>query len=145
MKRSLIIGFVLLLSVVVLSERSGRLFGPAPQKTGYSGGALVEAYNSRASDIQVQGRGRVEKNLPDDTRGRRHQRFILRLDSGQTILVAHNIDLAPRVENLQKEDQVSFYGEYEWNDKGGVVHWTHRDPGGSHIDGWLEHGGRVYQ
>jgi hypothetical protein len=32
-----------------------------------------------------------------------------------------------------------------WNEKGGVVHWTHRDPGGRHMAGWLAHNGKTYQ
>jgi hypothetical protein len=83
--------------------------------------------------------------LDDDLSGSRHQRFILRLSSGQTVLIAHNIDVAPRVEGLQEGDSVSFYGVYEWNEKGGTVHWTHHDPAGKHMSGWLKHSGRTYQ
>jgi len=83
--------------------------------------------------------------LPDDTSGSRHQRFILKLSSGQTLLVAHNIDLAPRISSLRVGDAVQFYGEYEWNQKGGVLHWTHRDSRGSHVAGWLRHQGKTYQ
>ncbi len=83
--------------------------------------------------------------MSDDNDGSRHQRFILRLGSGQSLLIAHNIDIAPRVATLRTGDTVSFYGEYEWNDKGGVIHWTHRDPQGQHAAGWLEHNGQRYQ
>ena len=83
--------------------------------------------------------------LADDDDGARHQRFILRLDSGQTLLVAHNIDIAPRVEGLAAGDVVAFRGVYEWNAEGGTVHWTHRDPGGTHAPGWLRRDGRVYE
>ncbi len=85
------------------------------------------------------------KVLKDDNNGSRHQRFILRLDSGQTVLVAHNIDLAPRIEVLNEDDTVIFKGEYVSNDKGGVIHWTHRDPQGRHEDGWLKRNGMIYQ
>jgi len=97
------------------------------------------------SGQQVQGSGTVTRVLSDDNDGSRHQRFILRIASGRTLLVAHNIDLAPRVASLKTGDTVAFYGEYEWNDKGGVIHWTHRDPQGRHVAGWLEHNGRRYQ
>jgi hypothetical protein len=96
-------------------------------------------------DEQMQGRGTVTRVLADDNDGDRHQRFILRLDSGQTLLIAHNIDLAPRVAGLKEGDVVEFNGGYEWNDKGGVIHWTHKDPRGQHVAGWLKHQGRTYQ
>ena len=70
---------------------------------------------------------------------------IVRLASGQRILIAHNIDLAPRVSPLREGDTVSFRGEYAWNPKGGVVHWTHHDPGGRHAAGWIRHEGQVFQ
>ncbi|MVC09733.1 DUF3465 domain-containing protein, partial [Vibrio cholerae] len=98
---------------------------------------LQQAYQSQQSDLQVQGLGQVVKVLPDDNDGSRHQKFILKLNSGQTLLVAHNIDLAPRIPNLKVGDSVEFYGEYEWNKKGGVLHWTHKDPQNRHAHGWL--------
>lgn len=107
--------------------------------------AVPQALGQQHSNTQVTGEGIVQKVLPDDNQGSRHQRFILALPSGQTVLVAHNIDLAPRIAGLQVGDTVAFNGEYEWNPKGGVVHWTHHDPAGRHPDGWLRHAGRTFQ
>ena len=107
--------------------------------------ALARAFAQRASNIQVEGQGVVQRLLSDDNEGSRHQRFIVALASGQTLLISHNIDLAPRVVGLQKGDVVSFSGEYEWNAQGGVIHWTHRDPGKRHQAGWIKHNGEVYQ
>lgn len=107
--------------------------------------AIAAAYRAQRSDVQVRGEGVVKKVLRDDNEGSRHQRFLLKLDNGQTLLVAHNIDLAPRIANLQAGDSVGFYGEYEWNNQGGVLHWTHHDPRGKHPDGWLKHKGRTYE
>lgn len=106
---------------------------------------LLSAYENRQSNLPVEGSGVVVKILPDDLQGSRHQRFILRLSSGQTVLIVHNIDLAPRVPALREGDRVEFRGEYEWNSKGGVVHWTHHDPHGRHQPGWLKHNGSIYQ
>ncbi|NUG23754.1 DUF3465 domain-containing protein [Acinetobacter lactucae] len=103
------------------------------------------AYEQRQSNVQVRGSGRVKAILRDDNDGARHQKFILVLKNGLSILVAHNIDLAPKIPNLKKDDAVEFYGEYEYNPKGGVLHWTHRDPKNRHESGWLKHDGQVYQ
>ncbi len=85
---------------------------------------LASLFSERRSSVQVQGSGVVTKLLPDDNDGNRHQRFIVKLSSGQTLLIAHNIDQAERIEGLKPGDRVEFSGEYEWNHQGGVIHWT---------------------
>jgi len=110
-----------------------------------SAAILENAFTHRTSNVQVEGQGTVVKLLPDDTNGSRHQRFIVRLDSGRTLLMSHNIDLAKRIDTLRTGDTVAFYGEYEWNPKGGVIHWTHHDPQGRHPAGWIRHDGQTYQ
>lgn len=115
------------------------------QQPKHSDQTLENAYRTRARHYQVSGSGTVIKLLADDNAGSRHQRFILKLNSGRTLLVSHNIDLAPRIASLQVGDTVEFNGEYEWNAKGGVLHWTHHDPQGQHETGWLKHRDRVYQ
>ena len=106
---------------------------------------FASAFDSRRSGFQVEGRGVVVRLLADDVDGDRHQKFVIRLNSGQTLLMTHNIDLAPRIADLRQGDVVLFRGEYEWNSEGGVIHWTHRDPAGRHSAGWLKHDGRTYQ
>ena len=112
----------------------------APQSS-----TIERAFQQQQSDLQVEVTGIVIKLLSDDEKGSRHQRFIIKLVSGQTILIAHNIDLALKISQLNVGDEVSIYGEYEWNDKGGVLHWTHHDPAKRHIDGWIKHHGKTYQ
>lgn len=114
----------------------------SPDKTD---AAVANAFANRLSNVQVSGQGVVIKLLPDDRSGSRHQKFLVRLANGQTLLVAHNIDLAQRVSGLVEGDTVTFSGEYEWSAKGGTLHWTHRDPDGSHLAGWIQHHGRTYQ
>ena len=61
----------------------------------------------------------------------------MHVDGSPSVLIAHNLDLAPRVSPLARGDVLEFAGEFVWNDKGGVVHWTHPDPRGHHRAGWL--------
>ncbi|MEB3754077.1 DUF3465 domain-containing protein [Acinetobacter sp. MD2(2019)] len=127
------------------SQQSSR--SDANQSTSHASqnSALYAAYLNKQSYVQVTGDGVVKAVLKDDETGSRHQKFILDLHNGMTVLVAHNIDLAPRLEGLNKGDQIVFSGEYEYNDKGGVVHWTHKDPSQRHADGWLKWNGKMYQ
>lgn len=112
----------------------------------FAGDAEIKrAFQQQTSDLQVSGKGKVIRLLADDLKGSRHQKFIIRLDSQLSLLIAHNIDLAPRINRLKKGDWIEFYGEYEWNSKGGVVHWTHLDANGFHVSGWLKHKGKKYQ
>jgi Protein of unknown function (DUF3465) len=117
----------------------------SPQQTHTSDSTIADAIANLRSNLQVSGEGTVTRVLSDDNSGSRHQRFIVTLSTGQTVLVAHNIDLAPRVSSLHEGDDIQFSGEYEWNEKGGVLHWTHRDPSGSHVAGWLKHQGQTHQ
>ncbi len=107
---------------------------------------VLNAYRNRQSDVIVENvSGTVEAILPDDVEGSRHQRFIIRLASGNTVLIVHNIDLAARINSLREGDRVSVKGEYEWNERGGLIHWTHRDPRNVHAHGWIDHNGLRYQ
>lgn len=107
--------------------------------------AIISAFEQHLNNVQLEGSGIVTHILKDDLEGHRHQKFIVRVNSGQTLLIAHNIDLAPKVNNLSLGDTIIFFGEYVWNNKGGLIHWTHHDPSGQHITGWLKHNGQKYQ
>ena len=139
--------FLLLLVVAVGYAALDRFdLADLPGRSSESGNETIAgAYGNHVSNVQVSGRGVTTKILPDDNDGSRHQRFILKLASGQTLLIAHNIDLAPRISSLREGDSVEFKGVYEWNSKGGIIHWTHLDPEGRHEAGWLRHKGKTYQ
>jgi hypothetical protein len=106
--------------------------------------AILDAFAEERSDILIDVAGEVERVLSDDLEGSRHQRFILRLADNHTVLVAHNIDLAAKVP-LQEGDWIELRGEYEWNQQGGVIHWTHHDPDGRHLDGWILYNDEYYE
>ncbi len=105
----------------------------------------AKAFADQAEGRLISVQGTVDRLLSDDRDGSPHQRFVVRTASGQTLMVAHNIDLAPRLDGLRRGDVVTLYGEYVWNNKGGLMHWTHRDPSGRHASGFIEWQGRRYQ
>jgi hypothetical protein len=137
--------FILALACALSLSCSSAAVSPSTGIFSSSDETFARAFEQHARNVQLEGEGVVQRLLPDDDDGSRHQRFIVVLASGQTLLIAHNIDLAPRVIGLREGDTVSFSGQYEWNPKGGVIHWTHRDPSNRHLAGWIRHNGSVYQ
>ncbi len=105
---------------------------------------LDAAIRGRRSEVWVEFEAGVSKLRPDDDDGDRHQRFIVRIADGRTLLVAHNIDIAPRIP-LERGDRVVVRGKYVWNDQGGVVHWTHRAESRNRDAGWIEFGSVRYE
>lgn len=137
---------IYVLVFILIALRFYTTHGPGSQSSlpTYNYSAISEAYSSHQNNVQVSGEGTIVKLLRDDLKGSRHQKMIVRIAPGHTILIAHNIDLAPRINHLRKGDRIEFSGEYEYNAKGGVVHWTHRDPKKRHPDGWIMHQGKKY-
>jgi hypothetical protein len=129
------------LALMVLGLLVYQYYVPSSQTADYADltqqGSLQQAYAAGQSGVWLEARGHISRVLRDDNKGARHQKFILQLDDGHTVMVAHNIDLARRIparENLS----LLVRGRYEWNDRGGVIHWTHHDPDGRLQGGWIE-------
>ena len=106
--------------------------------------AILAAIERHRSEIWGVAAGTVERLLEDDRKGIPHQRFILRIETGTTILIEYNLDLAPRVP-LEVGDSVVVRGEYHWSELGGRIHWVHHDPSGAPGGGWLKVRGKTFQ
>lgn len=105
---------------------------------------VLSAQQQQAEKVEVTCTLPVKKLLPDDTKGLPHQRFLLSLSNGSTILVAHDTAMAPKVP-LAPGDLVTIRGEYIWNAKGGVIHWTHHTDTPRHEGGYIDYQSRRYQ
>lgn len=127
-----LVTLALLLCAVAVLARESRVW------------TVDDAYREHQTHVIVSGSGTVVKLLRDDNQGARHQRFLLDVGQRRTILVAHNIDIARRVVPLRRGNRIEFRGEYIWNAKGGILHWTHRDPSGRHAAGWLRRNGETF-
>lgn len=75
--------------------------------------AINQAYQAKNPSVkrQVLGCGTVIKVLKDDNEGSRHQKFLVKIDNypNITVLIAHNIDLAPRIEGIETKNPIRFY------------------------------------
>ncbi len=105
---------------------------------------IIEAQAGHRSKIEVTLSAPVKRLLPEDTRGNPHQKFLLTISNGTTVLVAHNTKLAPHVP-IQEGDVVTIHGEYVWNKMGGLVHYTHHSTSRHHESGWIQFNGQQYQ
>lgn len=138
-----LVGLVWGVSALFDVDLTSKITGHSPSDSAQHEEA--QTFNLRRVGSQSTGAGTVVRILPDDNKGSRHQKFILKMPSGQTLLIAHNIDLAPRIRALNLGDTIVFLGVYANNSKGGVIHWTHHDPRGKHSGGWLMKNGSKYQ
>lgn len=146
MKKLFLFAWFLLLAACSQSQSPVSVDGSPKQVVAQSNSSVIaDLYAKKRSQVWVEDSGVVVKVLADDINGSRHQRFLVKVNTGQTLLFAHNIDLAARVENIKFGDQVAFSGEYIYNPKGGIIHWTHHDPQGQHRAGWIKLNGKTYQ
>jgi hypothetical protein len=107
--------------------------------------SMTTHFNNKDSGVIVTVKGNVTRLLSNDTTGDWHQRFIIRMSNTQTLLIAHNIDIAPPVSGVLVNGLVYIHGEYVWNSEGGLVHWTHHDPEQKHESGWIWFNNRKYE
>ncbi len=115
-----------------------------PSRAQPENAAILRMHQRKAQEKWVEGASIIVKVLPDDLKGSRHQRFLIRISKNVRVKVAHNIDLAPRLP-VRAGDLVEYRGKYVWNDLGGALHWTHHDPRNRNRGGWLRHEGKVYE
>ena len=104
---------------------------------------IGSGYQKRDSGTWIEDSGIVVRLLHDDNDESQHQRIIVQLRNRATLLIAHNLDLAARLP-VGIGDRLKFRGMYEWNDLGGLVHWTHHDPHGVEAGGWIKFGRKTY-
>jgi hypothetical protein len=109
-------------------------------------GAVCSAYQAGRSRVEVVAGGTVTRVF--GTRAGRtspHEGFLMRLNSGCSveIRVEANTDFTGEFP-LRNGDAVIVKGEYEYYARGGVIHWTHRDPRGRHEGGFIQTAGKTY-
>jgi len=95
----------------------------------------LEVYVPRATVTRVLGFR--------STRSGMHEGFLFTAaGSPSNVLVEDNTDITGPIP-LHRGQTISLLGQYECSD--GVIHWTHRDPAGRHVSGYIEANGQRYQ
>ncbi|MEY3883455.1 MAG: hypothetical protein RLZZ379_733 [Pseudomonadota bacterium] len=146
MKNLFLFACFLLLLACSKAESPASLDNASKQAIAQTNASVIaDLYAKKRSQVWVEDNGIVVKVLADDVNGARHQRFLVKVGTDQTLLFVHNIDLAARVENIKLGDHIAFSGEYIYNAKGGIIHWTHHDPQGKHKAGWIKLNGKIYE
>lgn len=112
-----------------------------------SNAGVCDAAARGASHVEVTASGTVVRVL-GVARGRSdaHEGFLMRVECAQPVIVRVEANTSfTGTFALQRGTNASVKGEYETDPRGGVIHWTHRDPRGRHPDGYVRVGGATYQ
>ena len=105
---------------------------------------LEHAFFDHRSEFMTEVSGTVARILVDDRSDPRTQKFVIRLENGQSVLVVHDHVAARRVP-VAIDDTVKVRGLYRWSETGGTVLFTEMDPSPRRRHGWVEHEGKRYQ
>jgi hypothetical protein len=106
-------------------------------------GPVQKAYLNQQSGLMVEVLGKVVRILSDDKDDLQHQKFIIRLQNGQNLLVTQNIVAAEKAP-VSINHEVTVRGEYSWTEPGGLIQWTRYDSSAQRRHGWIEHQGQKY-
>lgn len=121
-----------------LGNRSGEHDAPEGQQ------AILQAIAAgRGLDFVEIKDAKVARLLPDDDKGRRHQKWTVELTNGSEIAAVYNVDLSEPIE-LKVGDVMHLGGQYIYDRSGGLIHWLHEDPRGRRPDGYVEVNGKRY-
>ena len=107
--------------------------------------AIAADFANHRSQVEVTADGVVVRILPDRSSSTgTHEQFIVKLTSQDvTVEIEHNISIGTRAP-VRDGDHVIVHGEYIWNSQGGLIHFTHHDPQGTHEDGYIVDNGTTY-
>lgn len=104
---------------------------------------VQDAYRYHQTGMMAEVTGTVARVLMDDKDDPRHQKFIIRMTNGQSLLILHDQVSGDQVP-VKVDDTVLVRGEYQWTETGGMLRFTQRDYSPRRMHGWIEHQGRRY-
>ena len=102
------------------------------------------ACSSGTSHVEIHVAGKIARYLGTrNSESGEHEGFLVTpRGSSAHLLIEDNVNITGFIP-MRNGDSVELQGQYECND--GVVHWTHHDPSGRHIMGYVVVNGRRFQ
>ena len=97
-----------------------------------------------AAHVEVHVSGTIARYLGTRySQSGRHEGFLVRTrDVAAPLKIEDNVEITGFIP-MRAGDSVELQGQYECND--GVIHWTHHDPSGRHLSGYVIVNGRRFQ
>lgn len=105
---------------------------------------VEKAFHEQQSGLMVEVDGSVVRILETHADSERFQEFVIRIVSGQTVLIVNDTAKADPIP-LSVGDGVTARGEYKWTENGGTIRFTYRDSSRQRRHGWIDHQGDRYQ
>ena len=99
---------------------------------------------SGTSHVEIHVAGTIARYLGTrNSESGEHEGFLV-TPNGSTahLLIEDNVNITGFIP-MRSGDSVELQGQYECND--GVIHWTHHDPSGRHVMGYVIVNGRRFQ
>ncbi len=111
--------------------------------------AVYNAWRDGRSRVEVTASGSVARVLGVESGpSGRHEGFLLHLRGaaghGLTVRVEDNVDITGEIP-LAAGDDVEVRGEYIYDSRGGLIHYTHHDPRFRHEGGYVRVGERIFR
>ncbi len=105
---------------------------------------LENAFYDQRDGFMAEVSGTVARILSANQDDPTYQRFVIRLDNEQSVLIVHNQEAGGSIP-VAVDARVTVRGEYEWSETGGLLKNTHRDLSPKRRHGFVEYDGKRYQ
>jgi len=108
---------------------------------------ICSLYASGRSGVEVIGQGTVLAVIGTHAGpSGEHEGFLVKLERQCDLLlrIEANVGITGSIP-LHEGETVTVKGQFEDDPTGGMIHWTHHDPAGRHVAGYVIAGGKIYQ
>ena len=110
-------------------------------------GAACNDYASQSSGNEVLVSGHVVALLGTrESRSGKHEGYLVKLNKNCDLLlkVETNTSITGPIP-FTHDEPIVLKGVYVYDPLGGLIHWTHHDPSGRHMNGYVIAGGKSYR